>query len=360
MKNCSVNISHIIWGFHTGGMETMLVDIINEQVKLCNIQLIVINKGINKELLENIDTRAEVVLCNRKTSNLFFLSFLYSLLSFVKLNYNIWKFRPHIIHSHQDQIGRFILFPAVKVRTIHNTHSFKKDGTHYKRLFCISKAVKDYINKLGHPDGVVIYNGIHTDLVKSLSDNSKKKRIIKHFVSIGRLHRDKGQTLLIEAFHQIINIRGLKCFDIDIIGDGPQYNEIAELIKKYNLESYINLLGRKPRSFFYPLLCEYDLFILPSISEGFGLSLAEAISAKIPVITCDLPGPMEIIDGGHLGLSFITGDAMSLATQIESFLRDGYDSSKIQEAYNYVKENFDVKKTAEHYLEEYKTVCEFK
>ena len=96
--------------------------------------------------------------------------------------------------------------------------------------------------------------------------------------------------------------------------------------------------------------------MLPSRSEGFGLSVAEAMCAKVPVLVCDLEGAMDVIDGGRLGLSFKTKDSISLANQIAGFMKNGTDEQLIEDACSYAVEHFDISQTAKRYIEEYKKV----
>lgn len=132
--------------------------------------------------------------------------------------------------------------------------------------------------------------------------------------------------------------------------------ELEELVKKYIIQNNVHFLGRKHREWFYPKIKKYDLFVLPSISEGFGLTLAEACAAKIPVLTCDLPGPMEVIADGRYGHYFKTGDSHSLANELEYLIVNGVDPQKVENAYMYVKENFDVTVTAQKYIDIYKKI----
>lgn len=326
----------------------MLVDIVNEQVKSCEVRVVVINDYYDKELLARIDQKVKVTLLNRKPGSK-------SMWPLIRLNMLLMLFHPDVIHCHVANLVPIIKVPYKKVLTIHNTHSKPDYFGRYARLFCISNAVKEHTAKQGFPDGIVVYNGIHTNeiAVKDYSQESvgDKKRI----VCVGRLNKDKGQRVLIEAASELVNNRRCTNFSIDLIGDGEEREELEKLVDDCGLRNNVFFLGKKPRAWFYPKLKDYDLFVMPSISEGFGLTLAEACSAKIPVLTCDLAGPVEVIDGGRLGDTFKTGDALALADGIEQIMQNGNNTEKVEAAYNYVKHNFDVAITAQRYIREYQT-----
>jgi glycosyltransferase involved in cell wall biosynthesis len=85
--------------------------------------------------------------------------------------------------------------------------------------------------------------------------------------------------------------------------------------------------------------------------------VAEGMAAKIPVLVSDNDGPMEVIENGKYGYYFESGDAQSLADKIE-FIITHYNYQEmnvlIENAYLRVKSNFDIKLTANKYIEEYK------
>lgn len=341
-----MRIAHIIWSMTTGGIETMLVDIVNEQVKSCEVRIYVVNAHYDKYLFDKIDKKVIVTLLNRKRGSK-------SLWPVIRLNVQLMQFHPNVIHCHEGNLAPIIKVSSKKVLTIHNTHSKSDYFGKYDRLFCISNAVKEHTAQQGFHDGIVVYNGIHTNEI-AVKDYSQvlvgnKKRI----VCVGRLNKDKGQQVLIEAVNELVNNRHRTGFSIDLIGDGGEREGLEEFVVDCGLQNYVNFLGMKSRSWVYPSLKDYDLYVLPSISEGFGLTLAEACAAKLPVLTCDLAGPLEVIDGGRLGDTFKTGDAKALADGIEKFLIKGMDISRVETAYNYVKRNFDVTITAKRYIEEY-------
>lgn len=60
----------------------------------------------------------------------------------------------------------------------------------------------------------------------------------------------------------------------------------------------MNACIKKNQEWIYHNLCNFDLFIQPSRFEGFGLTVAEAIAAKVTVLVSNIQGPMEIIDDG--------------------------------------------------------------
>ncbi len=343
----TMKIAHLLWSLATGGVETMLVDIINEQVKSESVFLIIINDDINEDLYRKIDSGVQVHCIGRKPGSR-------NPWPAIKLNILLKRIMPDILHCHLDDQTKLIWGHYNMVRTIHNTHSSSKDFHKFKRLFCISGAVKKHTASQGFPQGIVIFNGIHTEQICSNPIDKRHNDGIKKIVCVGRLHEDKGQRVLIEAVDELVNKRGKKNFTVDLIGDGPLRKELLDNAGEKKLSEYVHFLGMKTREWFYPRLCEYDLFVMPSISEGFGLTLAEAVAAKLPVITSNLEGPMEVIDNGRLGRCFKSGDASALADAICEFLSYGRDQQQIEEAYRYVKEHFDVKETARKYLEEYR------
>lgn len=342
-----MRIVHLTWSFDYGGIETMLVDIVNEQVNLCDVRLYVINNHYNKALLQTIDSKVKVILVNRKPGSK-------SVIPLVGLNISLLRYRPNVVHCHQANLVNALWFPWRKVLTIHNTHCSSKYFGYYQRLFCISKAVKDYAASLGFPNGKVIYNGIHTNNidVKDTSGNSKNDKI--KILCVGRLHPDKGQRFLIESLNNLVNTRHQKNISCDLIGDGEDKNDLEKLSAQYQLEDYINFTGFRSRQWIYSHLKDYDIFVMPSISEGFGLTLAEACAAKLMVVTSDLEGPLEVIAGGKHGFVFRRGDSIDLANKLYHLIVNPRDESMVEEAYQFTIGHFDVTNTAHQYIEEYK------
>lgn len=342
-----MRIVHILWALETGGVETMLVDIVNEQVNMAEVAIIVVNDLINPVLLSLIDKRCEVSLLRRKTGSR-------NPWPWVRLNFQLAKFHPDIIHFHLEGIRKMVFYSAPKVFTIHNTHTSGKEYPKFHALYAISDAVKAYTERQGF-GATTIHNGIYPEKIKVRNVPLKSKPPYR-LVCVGRLYSPhKGQDLLIQALG-ILKKRRISAFHIDLIGDGQSGKDLENMVVDNGLESDVTFLGHRNRSYVYKHLCDYDLFVLPSRSEGFGLSVAEAICAKIPVLVSNLEGPTEVLDGGRYGMLFEHDDAESLADQLELFARKGYDGSKVEEAYQYVCEHFNIVQTAKKYVEEYRII----
>ncbi len=110
----------------------------------------------------------------------------------------------------------------------------------------------------------------------------------------------------------------------------------------------------KSRDYVYSHLCDYDVFVLPSRSEGFGLSVVEAMCAKVPLLVCDQDGVIEVIDRGQLGNTFKTGDVGNLAKKLLLFIMHGPNIQQVNDAFRFAISNFDIQQTAERYIKEYK------
>lgn len=114
-----------------------------------------------------------------------------------------------------------------------------------------------------------------------------------NIVTMGRLTLQKGQWHLIKAMRSVIdNNPSTRLY---ILGEGELENELKKLVKKLHLEKYVIFLGYIKNAHKFMERC--NLFVLPSLYEGLGNVLLEAMALSIPVIsTACKSGPGEIID----------------------------------------------------------------
>ena len=340
-----MKVAHVVWGMKTGGVETMLVNIINEQVKTEEVRLFIVNDFVDDFVMEKISPKCKVVCINRQPKKKDYLKILV-------LNIKIWLFKPNILHLHSNRISQALFGRWNFVRTIHGLYNKPDDYSRMKSLYAISDVVAEYTLKQGFKS-TVIPNGIKVAEMNTKIGCSNACDIF-HLVQVSRLYtKAKGQDVFLNALKILIN-QGFCNFVLHFVGAGPSEQELRKMTSDLGLDEYVSFEGLKSQEYIYKHLCDYDLFVQPSRYEGFGLTIAEAMAAKLPVLVSDIQGPMEVIGFGKYGLSFKCGDAADLAEKLKVVLQGGYDYSLIDKAYHHVREAYDVSTTAQRYLQEYR------
>lgn len=156
----------------------------------------------------------------------------------------------------------------------------------------------------------------------------------KILLHVGRMHAQKNQLFLIDVMKKLVGVdRSYKLF---MIGDGEMLTDVKKRIEQYKLTESVFLLGKKqPIGFYYSFA---DMFVFPSIYEGFGLVAVEAQSSGLPVIaSCAVPPEVNITNlVRHLEL-----DVDLWAKNIESFFESKKtDREKISiESINLIKKH---------------------
>jgi glycosyltransferase involved in cell wall biosynthesis len=256
---------------------------------------------------------------------------------------------PNIIHTHLGHADLVGLWCAKNINskvftTMHSTF-FKKNSIDniffylYRRLknnlgsnwhiISISKSVeKQVLNKIKiHPENShLLYNAIPSEKVETYkinSINSKNKKI--QILFIGRLTKAKSLETLIEA----ISILRDENISLNIVGDGDLMEKLRDLSKEFEVENLVNFLGESKNVDQYYL--DSDIFVLPSIWEGFGIVILEAFRAKLAVIASNIDGPSELIEDYHNGLLFKPKNALELSRKIKYLIDNESKRQEISE-----------------------------
>lgn len=145
---------------------------------------------------------------------------------------------------------------------------------------------------------ITIENGYNMEEIRlqceeKLSDQQEKilsdKKII---ATTGRLSRQKGQWHLIRAFSEVA--KKIPNAMLMIIGSGELEKELKDLSKAYGLEDQVYFTGHAANPYQY--LKRADIFVLPSLYEGFPNALAEAVCMGLPCIATDFrTGARELL-----------------------------------------------------------------
>lgn len=276
---------------------------------------------------------------------------------------NLWQIyrtiveiKPDIVHTHlgADVYGRIAAhFARVKVivSTEHNINKSERPVISWLKkitakwadvIFPVSQAVKnDAIDryKISSDKLIVIYNGIDTNYFSNnaIVKNENEAELV--IGAMGRLSKQKGFALLIEAAEKI----RYKNYKILIAGEGELEADLRSQIKLLGLEDKIELVGKvKSRDF----LKKIDIFVFPSLWEGLGLVALEAAAMRRPIVASATGGIREIISD-ESGYLFETGNENDLARQINELiahLNDDTQKVKVERAYEIISQRFTLDK----------------
>ena len=341
-----MKIAHLIFGLGLGGIETMLVNIANEQIKYASVTIIIINDCINKELLRKFHSQIEVIRMNRHRS----------IWPLIKLNRLLIKRKFDIVHVQSKELGLVLLTYFIRskfVYTIHDTGvALKYINCPYDLRISISECVREDVKIRTGIDSIAISNGIKvTDFRCKIREMTNKASVFK-IIQLSRIALPKkGQHILIEAL-SILKKRGITNILCTFIGEGDS-SGLESLVSKYGLSNVL-FLGARDQSYIQEHLNEYDL-VQPSMFEGFGITVTEGMAVKIPVLVSNIEGPMEIINKGEYGYFFEVGNAEDCAIQIEKIMSSD-NVQLVNSAYKRVCQIYNIETTAKRYIEEYKKI----
>lgn len=341
-----MRINHIVWELNYGGIEAMVVNIANEQAKDHDVSIIVINKINNTDLKKRLSQNVKLIEINRKIGSI-------NPVPIIRLNYTIWQGKPDVIHFHDVNIRQYILKYLIKKQctTFHTTWipSLKKFFPQNRNLFSISNKVRKDILEYAGTDSMVVYNGIEFSRYRHHEFNADSKQF--RIVQIGRIECSiKGQDIAVRAI-KILAENGLYP-TLDFIGDGSSRADLQQLINDLGLSDRITICGFRTPEYIQEHLADYDLLIQPSRIEGFGLTVAEGMAAKVPVAVSDLPALIEVTDNGNCGLLFKTESPGDCAKALEIAMTENLQSMA-ERSFTFAQRRYDVLSTAKEYLKAY-------
>jgi glycosyltransferase involved in cell wall biosynthesis len=120
-------------------------------------------------------------------------------------------------------------------------------------------------------------------------------------VNVGRIAREKNHTLLIDAVEHLVTQVQLDV-ELEIVGDGPVFDEVADYIRQRGLEARIHMSGYRVGEELLDSYDRADIFVLTSSSESFGMVAIEAMARRIPVVAPNITGISDVVIDGISGL----------------------------------------------------------
>ncbi|AEF85523.1 LPS biosynthesis glycosyltransferase-like protein [Treponema primitia ZAS-2] len=218
---------------------------------------------------------------------------------------------------------------------------------YFDKVICISQYVENiYKNKMKNT--TVIYNGVEINKTSNFDlgilnkINKCREDGYKLILCYAYITKRKGLVLPIQA------IKDKKDYVLFIIGDGPEKKKLIRLVKLYQLTGRVFFFSQQFDPYLY--LKYFDLFIMPSINEGFGLALVEAILMGKPCICSDIEIFKELFSSLHVTF-FNLENINSLKSAIDYAYKYGLEKAEVAKEYasKYYMANSMCKKYYEYY-----------
>jgi L-malate glycosyltransferase len=202
-------------------------------------------------------------------------------------------------------------------------------GMHDARFIAVSHEVARHnarVLRVGPERVTVIYNAVDLGRVVDLGA-AQREALRREFgvgadgrllLSVGRLvgHKDHGTS--IEAMARVARVSPGTV--LAIAGAGPLRPTLQARIDSLGINAHVKLLGA--RTDVPALLRTADLFVFPSLYEGLGIALMEAIAAGLPAVSSRIATSLEVADGSPAVRYFTPGDADALANALLDALAD--------------------------------------
>ncbi len=264
-----------------------------------------------------------------------------------KIYYLIRKIRPHIVHTHLLHADLYGVLSAVlagtkiMISTKHGYDDYEKTSFFYKlnsissrwlnRVITISDALQV---KVAEAEGIpkskmaTIYYGLDGETYASNRDAGPARSCLNAtndaclIGTVGRLIPVKGYEILLKA------VAGIELdFRLLIMGDGPLKGRLEKISLELGLSDKVKFLGFI--SEVSPMLSGLDIFVLPTLGEGFGLVLLEAMAHRLPIVSTNTMAVPEIVEDRKTGILVPPKDAAALKEAIETLIRSTDQRAKM-------------------------------
>lgn len=213
--------------------------------------------------------------------------------------------KPLVIHIHATEFDR----TGENVNDI--VYGIEKEGfENADKIIAVSNLTRNtVINRYGiNPDKIVtVYNAVDQSLIKEIEE-VKRTLNDKIVTFLGRITYQKGPEYFIEAAHKILkkdkNVRFV------MAGSGDMLNKMIERVASLRIADRFHFTGFLKGEAVNKMFALSDVFVMPSVSEPFGIVPLEAMRVNVPVVISKQSGVSEILKHA-LKIDFWDVDAMA-------------------------------------------------
>lgn len=346
-----IKILYVITSLGIGGAERLLLS----YLKLLNHQKydfhVIALREKPDDLLEEISLHSEVSVLGIRSA--FSPSVVFRLVKLIN------QIKPDIIHSHLFQarfytaIAHLISKRGILITHKHNNVNPKKHNVFIilemisiflsKKVIAISNSVKRSLNRyelVPSKKIFILHNGIDYEKFFKIAESNNILR--ENPIVIGtvcRLEPQKGIQYLLLAMRIILT--KFPSVRLEIVGDGSLFQELQSLTKDLGISNSVKFFGKFVDVI--PFYKKMNLFVLPSLYEGFGIVLLEAMAAGVPVIATNVDGIKEVVIDGESGILIPSKNPEAIADAVLKLIENPQLADKLVDAGLKRSKSFDIK-----------------
>lgn len=334
------NVVHLVYSFDVGGLENVIVQLINrlpsERYRHVLISLTSFGECASRILTPGV----ELVALNKGPGHAIPL--------YPQLFRLFRRFRPDVLHT--CNLAALEVIPVawtagIRYR-VHAEHGWDASDPHgqnphyrfLRRLYrpfvsryvSVSRDLDQYLaESVNVPDSqkVLIPNGVDTDVFTPSSDAmppAKLDGVLQpklHWIvgTVGRLQTVKNQPLLAKAFVRFLQLvpEARLRARLVMVGEGPLRQRVETILDAAGLSDLAWLPGT--RSDIPEILRAFDVFVLPSQTEGTSCTLQEAMATGLPSICTAVGGTPDVLEHGKHGLLVPSDDVEAMAEALMTY-----------------------------------------
>ena len=203
----------------------------------------------------------------------------------------------------------------------YRTNGYPETVNTFDKFFAISPAVKKIYSEIGLSESLieVIPNFIDPDFTVEPEDYSiGEASQLFNILYVGRLSKDKGVDILIRAMSEL-HPSATTGIQLDIVGDGPQRQELETLATSASIHDLVRFHGHVPYKSVPKFYAQADVFVHPGLlPEPFGRAILEAMQFNCVPVVSNIGGPPWVV--GKAGITFERGSVSDLVESLHRLI----------------------------------------
>ena len=314
-----MKVLHLIASTGTGGAEQHVLDLCRHQQQLGLIVVVALPAvgALTRALSDAGITWVRIAAGGR-----------WNPLALWSLRQVIRRQRPDVVHAHMPKSAAMASRAVTEIPCVATAHNMVKHLAAFHTcswVICVSNMVHTSLLRLGYPATrtSVIHNAIDLTKFGCVNRITVRQRMGWDdtqliVLCVARLVPAKGQELAIIAFGPLAQrYPGMR---LVFAGEGPDQVKLMHLTQENGVSDRVQWLGN--RSDIAELMAGADVYLQPSIKEGFGIACLEAMASGLACIGTQTGAMPEMLDNGVNGVLLPAQDSIAIRQALESLASD--------------------------------------